>query len=85
MKGAYVSSVDKGSIADDLKIKEGDLILSINGKEIVDYLDYKFLASQAKSPYLFNFDLSIKLFSPFACDFYSSFIIQRCVCVCVCV
>lgn len=45
MKGAYVSSVDKGSIADDLKIKEGDLILSINGKEIVDYLDYKFLAT----------------------------------------
>ncbi len=45
MSGAYVLSVDEESIAKDLEIKEGDLILSINGKEIVDYLDYKFLAT----------------------------------------
>ena len=45
MSGAYVLSVDAGSIAEELEIKEGDLILSINGKEIVDYLDYKFLAT----------------------------------------
>lgn len=45
MNGAYVLSVDEGSIAEELEIKEGDLILSINDKEIVDYLDYKFLAT----------------------------------------
>ncbi len=45
MSGAYVFSVDKNSIAEELEIKKGDLILSINGKEIVDYLDYKFLST----------------------------------------
>ncbi len=45
MNGAYVLSVDEGSIAQELEIEEGDLILSINGKEIIDYLDYKFLAT----------------------------------------
>ena len=45
MNGAYVLSVDEGSIAEELEIEEGDLILSINDKEIVDYLDYKFLAT----------------------------------------
>ena len=45
MKGAYVLSVDEGSIAEELEIEKGDLILSINDKEIVDYLDYKFLAT----------------------------------------
>lgn len=45
MSGAYVSSIDAGSIAEELGIESGDLILSINGKEIVDYLDYKFLAT----------------------------------------
>ena len=48
-------------------------------------LDYRFLASQAKSPCMFSFDLSMKLHDPFACDFYSSFIIEGCVCMCVCV
>ncbi len=45
MNGAYVLSVDEDSIAQELEIEEGDLILSINGKEIIDYLDYKFLAT----------------------------------------
>jgi len=44
-KGAYISSVDPGSIAEELELMPGDLILSIDGKEIVDYLDYKFLAT----------------------------------------
>lgn len=44
-KGAYVSSVDEGSIAEELGIEPGDLILSIDGKKITDYLDYKFLAT----------------------------------------
>lgn len=43
--GAYVSSVDSGSIAEELEIEKGDLILSIDGEKITDYLDYKFLAT----------------------------------------
>ena len=45
MSGAYVLSIDAGSIAEDLEIESGDLILSINDKQIVDYLDYKFLSA----------------------------------------
>ena len=45
MNGACVLSVDEGSIAEELEIQAGDKILSINGKEIVDYLDYKFLST----------------------------------------
>ena len=44
MNGAYVLSVDAESIAEELEIESGDKILSIDGKEIVDYLDYKFLS-----------------------------------------
>ncbi len=43
--GAYVSSVDEGSIAEELAIVPGDLIVSIDGECINDYLDYKFLAT----------------------------------------
>lgn len=45
MSGAYVTSVDNGSIAHDLGIEEGDLIVCVNSKEVVDYLDYKFLTT----------------------------------------
>ena len=44
-KGAYVLSVDPGSIAEELELAPGDLILSVNGEKIVDYLDYKFLTT----------------------------------------
>ena len=44
-QGAFVSSVDSGSIAEELGIECGDLILSVDGKKIVDYLDYKFLTT----------------------------------------
>ncbi len=45
MNGAYVLSVDAGSIAEELEIESGDLVVSINDKKIVDYLDYKFLST----------------------------------------
>ncbi len=45
MNGAYVLSVDEGSIAEELEIESGDLIVAINDKKIVDYLDYKFLST----------------------------------------
>ncbi len=44
-KGAYVLSVDPGSIAEEIELAQGDLILSVNGEKIVDYLDYKFLTT----------------------------------------
>lgn len=42
---AVVDSVDAGSIAEELGICRGDTVCRINGKDIGDYLDYKFLAS----------------------------------------
>ncbi len=44
-RGAYVSSVDSGSIAEELGIQKGDLILAVDGEKITDYLDYKFLTT----------------------------------------
>lgn len=43
---AVVESVDAGSIAEELGIGHGDTICRINGADIRDYLDYKFLASE---------------------------------------
>lgn len=43
---AVVESVDTGSIAEELGICHGDTVCRINGKDIHDYLDYKFLASE---------------------------------------
>ena len=42
---AVVKSVDRDSIAEELGIEAGDIISSINGSEIEDYFDYKFLSS----------------------------------------
>lgn len=50
---AQVNRVLPGSIADKCGIKAGDEIISINGKEINDYLDYMFLSA--------NEQLNIKL------------------------
>ena len=43
MNYAYVSEVDKNSIASDVNISSGDLILSINKQIIKDIFDYKYL------------------------------------------
>ncbi|OLS01684.1 DUF512 domain-containing protein [Tissierella creatinophila] len=40
-----IEEVDIGSIAAELGIEKGDIILSINGKEIKDIIDYKYLVS----------------------------------------
>lgn len=40
-----ISQVDKGSIAEELGIEIGDRIISINGTEVTDILDYRFLMS----------------------------------------
>jgi putative radical SAM enzyme (TIGR03279 family) len=41
MKKHRIAGVISNSIADDLEIKKGDLLLSLNGKEINDFLDYR--------------------------------------------
>src|SRR5574344_1260689 len=40
---AIVSNIEKNSIAEELKIKSGDEILSIDNQKIKDLIDYKFL------------------------------------------
>lgn len=42
---AVVKTVDDDSVAFDCGIEPGDVILSINGKEIVDILDFKYYTS----------------------------------------
>lgn len=38
-----ISKIIEGGIAEELGIEKGDILLSINGVEIVDIIDYKFL------------------------------------------
>ena len=51
-----IKNIEKGSIASKTILKQGDTILSINGKRIIDVLDYKYfiydanLAVLARSP-----------------------------------
>ena len=40
-KGLLITSVDPDSIASELGIEVGDLLLSINGHEVNDILDYQ--------------------------------------------
>ena len=37
-----IYDVKKNSIADEIELKKGDYILTINGEKIIDILDYKF-------------------------------------------
>ncbi len=41
---AVIHSVEKGSLAYKHKIKPGDIIEKINGRDVVDYLDYMYLS-----------------------------------------
>lgn len=38
-----IKSVDKNSLAEELELEAGDILLSINGQPIVDIIDYMFL------------------------------------------
>ena len=42
MKKILIKDVIKGSIAEEMEIEAGDFLLSVNGEEIKDILDYKF-------------------------------------------
>ncbi len=43
-----IIDIQPGSIADDLNIRAGDVLLAINGKPIRDRLDYRFYESEAE-------------------------------------
>ncbi|NLA84512.1 MAG: DUF512 domain-containing protein [Clostridiales bacterium] len=40
MEGHRITEVEEGSIAKELELEKGDILLSINGSEIIDVLDY---------------------------------------------
>lgn len=40
-----IEKVEMGSIADELGIKPGDILISIDGKKVLDIIDYKYLIS----------------------------------------
>lgn len=42
-KGHLINSVSEGSIAEELGVEPGDYLISINGNEIEDVFDYRFL------------------------------------------
>lgn len=42
-KENVIISVEPGSIADELGIEPGDILVSINGKEILDVFDYRYM------------------------------------------
>ena len=43
IKKVYINGVKNKSIAEEIGLKKGDYIITINGQEIVDILDYKFI------------------------------------------
>ena len=40
-----IEKIEQGSIAEELKIQQNDILESINGKEVNDRLDYRFFQS----------------------------------------
>lgn len=45
-KGLLVTEVEEDSIAEEVGIQAGDRLISLNGKEIKDLLDYRFLVGE---------------------------------------
>ena len=43
IKGHLINSVSEGSIAEEMGVEAGDYLISINGNEIEDVFDYRFL------------------------------------------
>ncbi len=44
-KGHRIASVDPGSIAEELELEAGDILLSINGHELEDIFDYQYFVN----------------------------------------
>ncbi|MCG4586795.1 PDZ domain-containing protein, partial [Anaerosalibacter bizertensis] len=60
-----IEKVEKGSIANELGIEPGDILISINDKKVLDIIDYKYLISdnyvlvtiQKKNGELWDFEI----------------------------
>lgn len=46
MKGHVISRVEKDSIADEMGITPGDILLSVNGEELGDIFDYHYMVNE---------------------------------------
>ena len=44
-RGHRIASVDRGSIAEELELEAGDILLSINGQELEDVFDYQYFVN----------------------------------------
>ncbi|HYH05207.1 MAG TPA: PDZ domain-containing protein, partial [Bacillota bacterium] len=44
--GATIKAVEAGSIAEELEIEAGDILLGINGEKLLDYIDFLFYSSE---------------------------------------
>ena len=51
-----ITAIEQGSIAEELKLRPGDVLQSVNGKEINDRLDYRFYQSHEEVEILINRD-----------------------------
>lgn len=54
MKGHIIETVEPGSIAEEIGVEPGDKILAINGKEIKDIFDYRYLLADEEITVLFE-------------------------------
>ncbi|MBQ9949524.1 MAG: DUF512 domain-containing protein [Clostridia bacterium] len=75
-----IGSVDKGSPADDIKISGGTYLLSINGEEVADIIDYEQLTCEEKLTVVFELpngeileeDIEKDMYTPLGLNFESS-------------
>ena len=47
-KGHLIKSVDPGSIAEEMELEPGDVLLTIDGDEIEDIFDYEYKINSEK-------------------------------------
>ena len=88
MAKAIVKSVDPGSIADDCGIVSGDAILTINGKEFVDILDFRYLTSddyyvvevEKTDGSIEEIEVENDLYEQFGCEFEKELIDEPMLC-----
>lgn len=88
MAKAVVKSVDPGSIADDCGIEPGDAILTINGKEFVDILDFRYLTSddyyvvevEKTDGSIEEIEVENDLYEQFGCEFEKELIDEPMLC-----